>query len=523
MNNKYHNLRYSHEQIDSLLNKLMTMQMLDNETYDKLMAVIDNISTFSGSYNDLIDKPNINASVEDELFKLGFDDGTITRIYNDMNSINDSIKAYIDTQIAQSELSYAEKTELYNTAESLQAYVDKQIIETMTPWFQRDYATRAEVASKSDKGHLHEMNSISGLQPALDDKADRQHNHAGIYALKDYEHLHTNQEALDMLKISDINKWNDHVDIVQNDIKELKHEIYDEAPIRYANKDAEHTHWNSDVLNILEESSVESWNFAAHSMGENFEEGHWNMGKPTTASVGGIDEGVSLDDLTLTGILKRLLYPDKKPEITEILLATTPSGSVFEVGQSVTIEKISVTVVRTSNPISKIEFYANNQKIKTISGADVAEGGTFDAVVNHKITDSIKDSYCRVVVTDDKDMSVSSNTRAIDFFCPYYYGIVGEDITVDKITEAMLKTMNKKVAAKGPQTCTYTTKSQRMVFACPVEQGEVISIIDGSGFENINAFSRATVRITGTVTQDYYVYANDATTNTNFKMTYKFE
>lgn len=538
MNNKYYKLSYSHDQIEALLNMLSTQKLLDTDSYYKLMTVIDNISTFDGDYNSLTNKPNINVTVEDELFKLGFDAGTIDEIYRYVNNMSDNIKAHIDSQIAQSELSYAEKVELYTTAESLQAYVEQRITETIKPWLTRDYATRSEVMAKSDKGHLHGIDQISGLQPALDSKASVAHSHAGLYASADAIHYHNNRSALDKISEADINKWNliDAFDLRLND---LEHEITEEAPDKYLNQDDldnintrleiitdhQHSHSNQDVLNKITNNEITNWNNAQHSLGSEFNTGHWQMNKQTTASIGGIQEGVDLDGLQLSEIIARLLYPDKKPEIESISLITTPSGSTFEIGQSVMLNKIVVFVNKTSNPIAKVEFYVNNVLMKLLIDDECADGGEFEAEINQEITDSINNSYCRVVVTDTKDMSVSSNTHAINFYCPYYYGVVEEAITVDQITEDMIKAMTKKVAAKGAQTCTYNTQSQRMVFACPVSQGAVVSILDGSGFENMNAFSRATISVVGITgqAQDYYVYANDATTNTNFKMTFKFE
>ena len=81
MNTKYHKLNYSHDQIEALLNMLSTQKLLDTVSYYKLMSVIDNISTFDGDYNSLNNRPNIDVVVEDNLFKLGFNSGTIAEIY----------------------------------------------------------------------------------------------------------------------------------------------------------------------------------------------------------------------------------------------------------------------------------------------------------------------------------------------------------------------------------------------------------------------------------------------------------
>ena len=300
--------------------------MLDIDSYNKLMLVIDELSTFDGDYNSLINKPNISAAVEDGLFKIGMDAGTISEIYKYIDNMSDNIKSHIDIQIAQSELSYAEKVELYTTAESLQAYVENRINEVIKPWLNRDYATRSEIMAKSDKGHIHEINQISGLQPALDSKANISHNHAGSYAPMESAHFHNNISTLDKISDTDINKWN-NISLYDTRLDALEHEIYEELQDKYLDKDDfalleekieeisgnKHSHSNINVLNQLSSDKIDLWDMAQHSLGTEFNTGHWKMGKTTTATVGGISEGTNLDGLQISEILIRLLYPDKKP------------------------------------------------------------------------------------------------------------------------------------------------------------------------------------------------------------------
>jgi hypothetical protein len=71
-----------------------------------------------------------------------------------------------------------------------------------------------------------------------------------MYAPIDLIHYHNNISALDKISEADINKWNlyEHFEI---DIEELKHEILEEAPNKYADKDSEHMHLNFEVLNSI--------------------------------------------------------------------------------------------------------------------------------------------------------------------------------------------------------------------------------------------------------------------------------
>lgn len=61
----YRNLDYTHDQLDSMLYRLFHGYVLTKEEYDKLRSLgFDNISTFSGDYNDLINKPDFVIELE---------------------------------------------------------------------------------------------------------------------------------------------------------------------------------------------------------------------------------------------------------------------------------------------------------------------------------------------------------------------------------------------------------------------------------------------------------------------------
>ena len=85
--------------------------------------------------------------------------------------------------------------------------------------------------------------------------------------------------------------------------------------------------------------------------------------------------------------------------------------------------------------------------------------------------------------------------------------------------------MTKKVEAKGSsKSYSYTVNQQRMVFAYPKEYGELSMISDVNGFNITSSFEKKVMSI-ATIDgskQEYYIYMNNPSTNTNFKITYKF-
>ena len=63
-----------------------------------------------------------------------------------------------------------------------------------------------------------------------------------------------------------------------------------------------------------------------------------------------------------------------------------------------------------------------------------------------------------------------------------------------------------------------------MVIAYPKSYGVLSSILDPNGFEQLSSFTcleKSIVGLDGT-SQQYYVYVNDASTNTNFKMSFYY-
>ena len=79
-NYSFFQLDYTHEELEHLLTKIKTGYVLSKNDYDKLIKTIglDNISTFSGSYEDLKDKPDMIKLVEEAMVMLDIETKTNT-------------------------------------------------------------------------------------------------------------------------------------------------------------------------------------------------------------------------------------------------------------------------------------------------------------------------------------------------------------------------------------------------------------------------------------------------------------
>ena len=239
----------------------------------------------------------------------------------------------------------------------------------------------------------------------------------------------------------------------------------------------------------------------------------------TVSSLGGIPAGTNLNNMSIQDVLTKLLYPYVAPTVTTSIIYT-PTGGIYEYGQVVTVNQIKTTITKKSEDIININFYENGSLLKSLTNS-VSSGGNFSCTISKDITSSISNNYFQVKVKDASGNVITSNTSALNFYYPYYYGVINANVD---ITESLIKGLTKQIVVKGNKTYTYNPNYQRIVIAYPKSYGVLKSILDPNGFEQLNSFTRLEISITGLdkTSQVYYVYVNDASTNANFKMTFYY-
>ena len=223
-NNKYYLLNYTHEKIQALLQKIDEGWVLNEADYDQLINIIglDNISTFSGWYDDLQGKPNLTLEVE--------------KAVNAINATTiEAIRDFILEQDAAIE----------NELKAL----EKEVTE--------NYATKQE------------------LKNGLAKKSDILHNHDLDYAVKELEHGHSNKTVIDAITEADLQSWT----ATGLSLEAFKTEAFSKFALlsdvirlldgkanvthfhddQYASKASEHMHANLDALNALSEIKMKSW------------------------------------------------------------------------------------------------------------------------------------------------------------------------------------------------------------------------------------------------------------------------
>lgn len=531
LNNKFFNLSYNHHEIENLLRKIAAGNVLLAADYDKLINVIglDNISTFSGDYNDLSNSPNIpeyfsemkddiGLATEDhvkQLIDVAYD--RLVSLIHDFEQSNNTIFASQEVLDKQ----------LQNLSWSLREYVEQQIDQLPLTGF----ASKVALAGKSDIGHGHSVNDITAmrslndtkqitLQQALDFKSDIDHNHDLRYASSKSEHMHTDLNALNTITQKKIEYWDDHVENLTDQILLINDKLNNDLSDAKMNEkwDSLHdiAHENLEVLNGISDAKIELWD------GIDYLKFKTEKAPITTQSVGGLDKGTDIDGFSIHMLLERILLPDIKPE-ANITVNKDKAGVSFEKGESVTINSVSTNIVIGSNPIKTVALLVNGvqEQVKTPAATEGTITVTFS--INKTIKASIEQGHYTIKVTDTKGYNITVQSPAINFYYPCYYGVVAKDVTVNTITAAQITAMTKRAEAKGNKTYTYNTNNQRMVFAYPASYGQLTSIQDQNGFEQMKSFEKNSITIK-TIDGDveYFVYMNNANTNTNFKMTYKF-
>ena len=241
-------------------------------------------------------------------------------------------------------------------------------------------------------------------------------------------------------------------------------------------------------------------------------------GITTVNALGGIGANTSLDGKTVTEILDMLLFPYVKQTVTNV--KGTPNGGTYEHGNNQTITAVSGTVTKKSKPITKVELLKGSEVLATKEGDEVKNGGTI-TFSGLNVAVNSTNVQLKMKAYDENGSTAEASTGAFTFVYPYYYGTCAAGATID---EALVEGLTKDVKSKGEKAYSYTTDNSCAVIAYPKAHGELKSALDPNAFENIAAFTKHEVSITGLdgTAQNYYVYVSGAFTGSGFKYTFKY-
>jgi hypothetical protein len=238
---------------------------------------------------------------------------------------------------------------------------------------------------------------------------------------------------------------------------------------------------------------------------------------PTVNALGGVAAGVTFDNVPITDMLTKILYPYIAPVISST--SRNVPAAILECGASQTLSSATINVVKKSNPITSIELLNGTKSLGSKTGDTVANGGEFSFNFEAITVSASNNPNLKFKVTDGKS-SIERNIGASTFVYPYYYGAIGANTT---ISEAVVEELTKKIESKGNKAWTFTLNNQKAVFAYPKTYGALKEIIDANNFTVTDTFTRSELSITGLdgTAQIYYVYvSNGASTLSDFKYTF---
>ena len=87
------------------------------------------------------------------------------------------------------------------------------------------------------------------------------------------------------------------------------------------------------------------------------------------------------------------------------------------------------------------------------------------------------------------------------FYNPYYYGVTSKGLNDVTVTDIIA--MTKDISAKGTKTYKYTSNNLYCTMAFPKSYGQLSSILDGNGFQNLDSWRFKEIEINSV---PYYVY-----------------
>lgn len=237
---------------------------------------------------------------------------------------------------------------------------------------------------------------------------------------------------------------------------------------------------------------------------------------PTVQAHGGIAAGETFDNVPITEMLNKILYPWVAPTVSASI--TTPgNGGTKEKGDTQHVTAIRVNVTKKSSNITKVEIFDGSSSLGSKTSG-VSNGGTFDFTVDVNV-DTNKGFQAKV--TDAAGKVTTANTGSFSFVYPYYYGTVANAAAAN---EATIKGLTKQIVSKGNKTYSYNLSNNCACFAYPAAYGDLKSIKDPNNFEVLGTFTKSTVQITGLdgTPQTYNVYVNEASTASGFAFTFSY-
>lgn len=232
----------------------------------------------------------------------------------------------------------------------------------------------------------------------------------------------------------------------------------------------------------------------------------------TVNALGGIPAGTTFDNMPISELLTKLLYPYIAPVVSA---SSSPNGGTYEKGVPISVTQITVNVTKKSEAITKVEVFDGSTSLGVRTDGQVGSlAFPVDITVTANKTFTAK-------VTDASGKTVSANTGSFNFVYPYYYGVLADGTTLNG---NVVKSLSKQVQSKGNKAIDFTANNQKMVIAYPKSYGILAKIVDPNQFDVTATWASQEVSLTmedGT-SAVYYVYTSKLVTVDNYTMKFNY-
>lgn len=221
---------------------------------------------------------------------------------------------------------------------------------------------------------------------------------------------------------------------------------------------------------------------------------------------------------SFTDFAKKLLLKDIAPTIS-----TTFSGAgVHEVGTSVNGSTITVNISNLSSvtlPINEIRFYDGSLLLMTIPFQKDK------ASYSYTYTETIKNNKTLTAEIIYNDTQKVSSKGSFTFVYASYYGITNVSAVDAKTAEQFMSTFTKSVkTTKALNWNNISLSDQRFCYLYPASLGDLSSIKDGNGFEQLSGYTKTQMNLTtpidGSVVKYNCYLLTDAVTGSGFSQNY---
>ena len=211
----------------------------------------------------------------------------------------------------------------------------------------------------------------------------------------------------------------------------------------------------------------------------------------TMVELSGLRAGTVITGWTDHKVLQAALFPATSPSITSF----TPASTVNEVGTEVGVVTLSATVVKKTNPITSVTFYANDVAIETVV-TDVANGGVFSKDYTFENADT--DVVFKVIASDG---ILPDTTKSVtySFARNGFYGTNTDATPLSTSDQIRALTAISNIKKGKTFNIQVPIGAKNVIICYPSTLGELASVkfVESMNAEISSVFTKTTIQVEG--------------------------